>query len=102
MLTLAGNLTPYGATLPTAGFECGCICDTVTLSRLGTVAVALRAIDRGPNFQDLESECAAGVPLQVIDGVLQRPCSSAIRPGVLVRGRSRCCLQARGGRATVF
>eukprot|EP00892_Ulva_mutabilis_P000135 jgi/Ulvmu1/10121/UM006_0073.1 len=89
ILSIAGNLTQYTATIPAAGFECDCICDTAALGRLGTIGVAMRATDGGPNFQALESECAAGLRLQVIDGILQRPCASSIRAGVQVR---RACL----------
>lgn len=91
VLSVSGNLTPYTAAPPAAGFECSCICNTAALSRLGTVAVALRAADRGPNFQALESQCAAAVPLQLLAGVLQRPCSSATRAGVPVRAACGQC-----------
>lgn len=87
VLEIAGSLTQYTATLPAAGFECGCICNTATLSRLGTIAVLLRATDRGPNFQALESQCADAMQLQVVDGILQRACASATRAGIVVRGR---------------
>ena len=85
VLTVSGNLTAPTASPPAQGFECGCICDTGAIQRLGTVGIVMRATDGGPNFQALNSECAVALPLQVIDGILQRPCASASRAGVQVR-----------------